>query len=464
MKIVVVGAGSVGFQLAKQLISEKKDVVLIEKDAGIAAGVSNAIDCMVITGEGTNADVLRRAGTATADYFVAATNSDEVNMIACGVVSAEFSVKARIARVRNFDYRTTQLAQKRFLGIDLLVNPEVEAARAIVRAMDYGAVSDIMAFERSDTQIRNLAVERGGLLDGVAVRSLGDLLPGTFLIAVLIREHRYLIPSGSTVLSAGDVIYLVASRADLEAIFDRLGKAKRNLRRITIVGGGRIGQLVAEELFAPEPATPFQRFARRITGHDQRRVKIVDRNYERCKELTDRFPKALVINADISADGVVEEQHFVSSDLVIASTANQELNIVTALYAKSVGVSRAIALVNRAAYVPIASQLGIDVPVGQKNAIVTSILRFIRSGTVRSVHAISDGRIEAIEFTVALDSPAAGRAISELDLPRDALIVALERDGASLVPSGASVVRGGDNLVVMAKKEHADRVQDIFSS
>ncbi|MFW5826596.1 MAG: NAD-binding protein, partial [Alkalispirochaeta sp.] len=133
MKVVIVGAGAVGFQLAKQLISEKKDVVLIEKNPDAAGRVSNALDCMVVTGEGTNREILRQAGTATADYFVAATDSDEVNMIACGIVSSEFQVKAKIARVRNFDYHSSRLSEKRFLGIDFVVNPEIEAARAIMR-------------------------------------------------------------------------------------------------------------------------------------------------------------------------------------------------------------------------------------------------------------------------------------------------------------------------------------------
>ena len=462
MKAVIVGAGAVGFQLAKQLIAEKRNVVLIEKDPAVASQVSNTLDCMVVTGEGTNLEILRQAGTDTADYFIAATDSDEVNMIACGVVSAEFTVKAKIARVRSFEYDNTRLGDKQFLGIDYIVNAEIEAARAIMRAVDTGAVSDVMAFERSNVQIRTIVVERDGPLAGKRLMDLSPVLPGSFLVAVVIRVNRYIIPDGEFVLNGGDILYVVASESDFDDIFTALGKYRSPLRRVMIIGGGRIGRHVARTLLSGTSQTFFRRFTKRIKGEHQREVKIVDRDKARCRAITEEIPEALVINADISADGVYEEQHFANSDLLIAATDNQELNIVTALYAKSLGVKRSIVLVNRASYAPIAAQLGVDVPVSQKNAMVTSILRFIRSGMVHSVHTISDGGIEAIELTVREGSRAVGRPIRDLPMPKDALIVSLEREGMSLVPGGDNVVRTEDHLIVIAKKEHADRVQSIF--
>lgn len=464
MKVVIVGAGAVGYQLAKQLISEHKDVVLIEKNPDIAQRVQESLDCMVVLGEGTNHEVLRQAGTGTADYFVAATDSDEVNMIACGIVSSEFRVRAKIARVRNFDYHSSRLSEKQFLGIDFVVNPEIEAARAIMRAVDFGAVSDIMVFEKSRVQMRNIVVDRDGPLTGHTLQELSTILPGTFLVAVVIRDNRYLIPSGDTRLQGGDILYMVADEKDFETIFTYLGKGRSQLKRVILIGGGRIGQQVATHILGNEQQTLFQRVSQKIRGESRRMLKIVERDYQRCKTLIDRFPDALVINADISDDGGFDEQHFASSDLVIAATDNQELNIVTALYAKSLGVKRSVVLVNRAGYAPIAAQLGIDVPVSQKNAIVTTILRFIRSGAIRSIHSISDGRIEAIELTVRPESRATGRAIQDLSLPKDSLIVALERDDESLVPGGSNVIRGNDHLVVVVKKENADRVQDIFTT
>lgn len=464
MKVVIVGAGAVGTQLARQLISEKRDVVLIERNPDVARKASNSLDCMVITGEGTNYEILRQAGTAKADFFVAAADSDEINMIACGIVSSEFPLPAKIARVRSFDYHSSRLSEKRFLGIDFVVNPEIEAARTIIRAIDSGAVSDVLSFEQSSVQIRSTAVERGGVLTGRKLLDLAEVLPGPVLVAVIIRDNRYLIPSGETMLEAGDILYMVARREDFDGIFRALGKPRGALKRVIIVGGGAIGQQIAEHLIGSRQSL-FDRFAGLVSSRTEAKlVKIVDRNYERCKTLSERFPDALVINGDISAEGVFEEQHLANSDLVIAVTDNQELNIVTALYAKSLGIKRSVALVNRAGYAPIAAQLGIDVPVSQKNAMVTTIQRFIRSGAVRSVHTISDGQIEAIELTVRPNSRAVGVAVKDLALPRDSLIVSVERKGAGIVPGGNNVIRGGDNLILVAKKEHAQLVQEIFTA
>lgn len=463
MKVVIVGAGAVGTQLARQLISEKRDVVLIEKDPDIARQASNSLDCMVVTGEGTNYDILKEAGTKTADFFVAAADSDEVNMIACGIVSSEFEVPAKIARVRSFDYHSSRLAEKKFLGIDYVVNPEIEAARAILRAVESGAVSDVITFEQSRVQIRNAVVDRDGPLQGVVLRDLPAILSGPVLVAVVIRGNHYLIPSGETRIEAGDILYLVAQQEDFDSIFKALGKPRRELKRVIVVGGGTIGRQVAEHLLPGRSRTLFRRLSSIITPDERRMVKIVERNYAKCKQLSEMFPEALVIHGDISAEGVFEERHLANSDLVIATTDNQELNIVTALYAKSLGVKRAVALVNRSGYAPIAAQLGIDVPVSQKNAMVTTILRFIRSGVVRSVHTISDGQIEATELTARPNSVAVGVAIKDLALPSDSLIVSVERDGTSIVPGGNNVIRGGDHLVLISKKEHARRIQEVFT-
>ncbi|TVR70119.1 MAG: Trk system potassium transport protein TrkA [Spirochaetaceae bacterium] len=467
MKVVIVGAGAVGTQLARQLISEKRDVVLIEKNPDVARQASSALDCMVLTGEGTNYDVLKQAGTESAEFFVAAADSDEVNMIACGIVSSEFELPAKIARVRSFDYHSIRLSEKRFLGIDYVVNPEIEAARAILLAVRTGAMSDVISFEQSRVQIRNVVVEKNGILDGRAMKDLPHILHEPALVAVIIRGNRYLIPSGDVRSEAGDILYLVAREEDFDGVFRALGKAPQALKRVIIVGGGTIGRniakrLIGKSLIDESRRSLFGRISGMVPSRDKRLIKIVERDYERCKELSQEFPNALVIHSDVAAEGVFEEQHFSNSDLIIAATDNQELNIVTGLYAKSLGVKRSVALVNRAGYAPIAAQLGIDVPVSKKNAMVTTILRFIRSGVVQSVHTISDGQIEATELTVPETGRAVNLAVKDLGLPRDSLIVSMEREGTSIVPGGSTLVCAGDHLILISKKEYAGRIQEIF--
>ncbi|MFP4331054.1 MAG: Trk system potassium transporter TrkA [Spirochaetaceae bacterium] len=465
-KVVIVGAGAVGFQLAKQLISENKDVVLIEKDPEVARFVASKLDCMVVTGEGNKIETLRRAGTDGARYFISVADSDEVNMIACGIVSSEFNVEYKVARVRSVEYAETKISQKGFLGIDYLVNPEIEAARAIIRSIEHGAVSDIMLFERSNVQIRNITVDRLSPFQNKSLIEIDRSIDVSFLVALVLRQNRFIIPSGDTVICEGDILYIAAKEDALDRLFSSIGKQRSGLRRVVIVGGGTIGTLVAESLLGVKRETGFMR--RLLTSlspsYGKRSVKIVERDYRRCKELADRFHDGLVINADISDEGIFEEEHFANSDLVIATTDNQELNIVTAIYAKSFGIKRSIVLVNKGNYSDIATHLGIDVAVSLKNAMVNTILKYVRRGNVRSVHSISDGQMEVLELTVESNSRAVGKRVEDLNLPKDSLIVSISRESETLIPDGKNMIYDDDHIILLTEKSKAEKVESLFTA
>ncbi|MFW6313621.1 MAG: Trk system potassium transporter TrkA [Spirochaetota bacterium] len=464
MKVVILGAGAVGTQIAKQLVNEKKDVVLIEKDPERARLATNRLDCMVLTRAGNNIESLREAGTATADYFIAVTDSDEVNMIACALADSEFSVPYKIARVRNVDYSTARISENGFLGIDFIVNPEIVAARAIIRTIEHGAISDIMLFEQSRVQMRHVTVEAGSVFADRSLSDIGRTVDLGFLVAIVLRDDQFIIPSGRTVLRPGDIVYVVASEDALDKLFHRLGKRRTDLRRFVIVGGGKIGQTIATYLIEGYKREPS--IIRRLVGNLQegrrRSVKIIDRDYARCKELSQLLPGALVIHGDISDEGVFEEEHFANSDLVIAVTGNQELNIVSAVYAKTRGTKRAVALVNKTNYTRIASQLGIDVPVSLKNSMVNSILKRVRRGNVKSIHSIPEGELEVLEISVDESSPAAHKPIRELTLPPSSLIVSVLREEETFIPDGSYILRAGDHIIVIAKLEHIEQIQSLF--
>lgn len=466
MKVVIVGAGAVGMQIARQLIDEKKDVVLIEPNPDRARLASNRLDCMVLMREGNSVDALREAGTDGADFFIAVTDSDEVNLISCALVESEFSVACKIARVRNVDYTTSRVVENRFLGIDYILSPETVAARTIIRSIEQGAVSDIVLFEQSNVQMRHLTVAPGSEFANRSLSQIGATVELNFLVAIVLRANRYIIPSGRTVIQAGDILYVVATQDGFGKLYQRLGMRPAQMRRIVIIGGGKIGQMIGSYLL--EGRGRDTSLARRLFGalkqEHRRSVKIIDWDYARCKELTQLLPGALVMHADISDEGVLEEEHMADSDLVIAVTGNQELNIVSAVYAKSLGVRRTIALVNKTNYTRIASQLGIDVPVSVKNSMVNSILKLIRSGNVKSIHSIPEGDLEVLQVVVDGGSSAVGREIREIKLPQSSLIVSVLRAEEAFVPHGTYRLQAGDHIIVIARLEHIEQIQGVFTS
>jgi len=463
MKIVIAGASSLGLQIAKQLIDENINVVIIEKNLEKVKRASNHLDCMVVNGEGNNLEALKKAGIDKADFFISVTDSDEVNMISCGLVSSEFNIPYKIARVRNIDYSSTQFSVSPFLGIDYIVNPEIEASKVITRSIEHGAISDILFFEKTRLQMRNITVSNTSLFKDKTLGEIKKSLKKDFLVPVILRENQYIIPSGETVVKEDDSLYMVATEKDHEEIFAKVGKHKIQLNKIVIVGGGRIGSYVADHLLQKQKSDLkfIDRLTRSFIQKWKRNIIIIDKNYDKCKLLSERFSEALIINDDISDEGIYEEGQFSDYDLIITTTGNQELNIVAAVYAKTIGIKRSIALVNKNNYINIASNLGIDVTVSQKNSMVNTILKLIRKGNIKSVYSISGGMVEVIELSVEKSS-IVGKKIKEIRFPPDTLIVSVTRGNKNIIPDGESIIQNGDDIIVIVRKESIKKMEDMF--
>jgi len=463
MKAVIVGAGNVGFEIAKQLIDEDKDVVIIEKDPKVVKHATNYLDCMVINDEGNNIEVLKKAGIEKADFFISVTNSDEMNMISCGLVSSEFNVPCKIARVRNIDYSSTRISSSPFLGIDHIVNPEIEASKVITQAIEHGAMSDILSFEKSRFQMRNLSLIDYSPFVNKTLKEIKRSLHLDFLVTFIVRDNKYIIPSGDTYLLENDKIYVVATEENLEKLFMQVGKFRIKLNKIVIVGGGRIGSYVADYLLKKQEKdlSFFSRLKSSFIQKWRRNVVIVDKDTELCNILSERFPTALIINEDISDEGIYEEGHFSDYDLIITSTGNQELNIVTAVYAKTLGIKRSIAVVNKNNYINIASDLGINVTVSQKNSMVNSILKLIRKGNIKNIYSFLDGTLEVIELSVE-NSEISGSKIREINLPPQSLIVSLTRGDKNILPDGDSTIQKGDYIIIISRKESISQIENTF--
>ncbi|MCD6533798.1 MAG: Trk system potassium transporter TrkA [Deltaproteobacteria bacterium] len=449
MKIVISGSGEVGFHLADQLVTSHQDVVLIEKDPYRAKFVADHLDCMVITGEGSNPEVLAEAGIDGADTFIAVSNLDEVNIVSCLVVANEFKVKTKIARVRSLQYRRSGILKHSLLGIDYVVNPEIEAARAIMNIVAHGATGEVLVFEDTDIQLRNIFVDEASPFKDMTLREIRKEISYNFIIAGISRDDEVIIPYGDTKIAEGDRVYLVSSTHNMERILARTGRFRHKLHNVVVVGGGKIGCYVTEFLLG--------------TG---RSVKLVEKDYKHCKYLAERFSEALVINEDISDEKLFEDEQLNASDLIVITTHDEALNMLTAIYAKSLGVKRVVPVVNKSNYLNIANKLGIDATVSPKASSVSAILKYVRRGNIKRVHSIFEGKAEAIEFAINPASKMDGKRVKDLHLPAGSLVVAVNRpEGASsknFVPNGEFVIQAGDNVVTFAKAEQVDSLEELF--
>ncbi|MBN2859931.1 MAG: Trk system potassium transport protein TrkA [Sphaerochaetaceae bacterium] len=469
MYIVILGAGTVGIQLARQLIAENKDVALIEHDADKAQDTASMLDCIVINDEGNNLDSLLKAGIDKADVFVSVTASDETNLIACGLVSAEFPRVKTIARVRNIDYSRTKMISHSFLGIDHVINPEIEAAKIISYAITHGANSEIMLFENASLQMRDLTIKSDSMFVNKDLKTIRKEHDFSFLVAAIMRNDSFIIPSGDTRIIENDQIYFLSTAEGFDTIFRMEFKERKELNKVLIVGGGHITTYVADLLLSREENPSLKEDpllvegGKKKKGKGKKQIHIIERDLKTCDELAKRYPQAMITHADITEDHFQEEEYLDGQDLLVCATNNQELNLITSIYAKTKGVKKALALVKRNSYRTMARNLAVDMTVCLNDTVVNTILKHIRNGNIKNVHALPGGRLEVIEFRVSEESSLQGKSISRIKLPANSLIIFISRDGQDIIPTGDTIVRQEDHLVMILERKSIARIEALIS-
>jgi len=482
LRIIIVGAGRTGTQLAKYLVQEKHDVSLIESNEERARHASNRLDCLVLHDEGNSLSTLEEAGVKKADALVCVTDSDEVNMLICGLAASRHPEMLKIARVRNDEYvRLNQntMQQPAILGIDCFIHPDVEAARAILRSISHGALGNIFSFAGTSYELGSINVAEGSVFDGLCIKDYRSIIKEDSLVALLEREsgssRECILPEGSTVLQKGDRIHILASEEKMEQIFQLAGSNEKPLHRIGIVGGGRICSIIAEGILKNNDGD----IDTQASGHEEgkhnifsifrslipkssRRVVIVEQDYNVCKDMSARFPEALVLNEDISDESFVAEERLGDLDLIISTTTNQELNIVSAIFLKYRGVRRAIAMVSGSSHEAIARQLGVDVVISMESVVVNSILSNLMGKGMKEVHRLGDGTLEILETEIGEDSPAAEKSIVDFKLSDGGLIMLINRGDASFIPRGDYVFKTGDKVIFIAKNANEAELEKFF--
>jgi trk system potassium uptake protein TrkA len=446
MKVVIVGAGEVGLQIARQLTEEAKDVVIIERDPNLARKASIALDSMVLTGDATSLETLKNAGISRADVFLAVTSIDEVNLISCFIVSSNFNVPVKIARVRNENYTKSEVFSSGSADIAYIINTEEEAAGEILDIVEQGAASSIKIFERVNIQFRDYFVEEGSYFLGKSVKDVRLGLKEEFIITGVVRGGELSIPDGDFVIGEGDTMYIAADKRTFRRLSKIIGYKAESLQKIAILGGTGIGVEVAESLAAKG-----------------RSVMLIDKDYEHCKTLSELLPEVLVINGEISDGHIVKEENLADFDAIICATKNEELNILSGAYGKSIGIKRAVAVVETSSYLHLASSIGIDSTVSPRFCALNSILKFVRKGSVSDVRSIFDGQAEAIEITVSADSTIVNIELKDLKIPEGCRIIAIKRWRKNIIPQGSTVIYPNDQVLFFVKRASIAALEKLIS-
>ncbi len=463
MKIIIVGAGFTGTRLARRLISERNDVVLIDNDEEIVRHASNRLDCMVMQASGNSLTTLEAAGIAKTDAFVAVTNSDELNMIMCSLVESVYPGIIKIARVRNFEYYNTsaQTAQKPY-GIDFMVYPDLEAASEIVTAVEHGAITDVVEFDNSDYELTSIYIEEGSCFAGCSVLDVRKTTTTPFLFAFVEKDGKSFFPSGAAVLSPGDRIGVLVHKDNLSDILNLCGTERNVIKKIALVGAGKIGTIVAEQLLKNKFNDKKDMFGVRKKISNE--FIIIDSDKEKAKEASANFPMANVFHADITDESFIEEENLSSFDLVIAATRNHELNMIASAYMKTLGVSKTVCLVQSGNYAAIGRDIGIDVAIPIKDAVIDSILTHLRGKSVKGIHTVTDGKLELIEIVLPEDCPIIGTKLSDFsDLSAFIVLLVKEKGKDKFsIPTGDAVFNEGDALIFLVQPENIFDVLGVF--
>jgi trk system potassium uptake protein len=447
MRILIVGAGEVGFHLAQQLSTENHDVFLIESDPERARRIQDAMDAIVVEGNGASLTILEKAGVAKADLLLAVTSRDEINLMAC-LSASQYEVPIKIARVSGSDYYDhTGILPPERLGVDLMINPERECAMETYQLLQSAAATEFAQFEGGMVQLIGLTVKEGAPMAGRTLAELGDRMrKDRFLIAVVVRDEVTRIPRGTDRIEAGDRIFVVGEPQHLPDVLPFAGHSGFQLRRVVIAGGSREARYLAQML-------------------DEHRVgcTLLERNRARAVQLAETLHGTLVLHGDATDLELLEMEAIGDADGFVAYTGSDETNLLSCLLAKNLGTRKVVSLIERYHYIPLVSRVGVDAAVSPRLSTVNAILSYVRRGSVLSVATLKGTEAEAIEFDVSPRFPYAGTSLAELRLPRGVLIGAIVRGNRVLIPRGGDAIRVGDRVVVFTMPAAIPQLEALFA-
>ncbi|MEJ6640098.1 MAG: Trk system potassium transporter TrkA [Octadecabacter sp.] len=451
MKVIICGAGQVGWQIARHLASEKNDVTVVDNNPELVRRATDTLDVQGISGFASYPDILERAGAQDADMIIAATHSDEVNMVTCQVAHSVFAVQRKIARLRGQSYLNaiyTDLFRRDHLPIDVVISPEREVAEAALQRLAAPAAFDTESFLGGNAQLLGIAIDDDCPVINTPLRQLSDLFSTLKAIVVGIRRGGTLfVPSANDQIFPDDECYVMTETSDMARTLEIFGKTQGKLERVVIIGGGNVGLAVARAL---------------ETRTDRIRVRVIERDRDIAENAADALERTIVLNGDGLDSSLLEEANIGNADAVLAVTDDDKTNLLAAVRAKGLGCKMAICLTNDPTLVPLMGPLDIDAYINPRATTVSSILRHIRHGRVRSVYSIGDAEAEVIEAQVLTTSPIAGKQLKDIDFPEGVLVGGVLKDGKMSKLRADLRIEDGDIVAIFAMASQVAEVEVLL--
>jgi len=452
MKIIICGAGQVGFNIARHLAMENNDVTVVDTSPELIRRINDSLDAQGIVGHASRPDVLERAGTSDADMIIAVTHMDEVNMVACQVAHSLFDVPIKIARVRHQSYLDpawSNLFSREHMPIDVIISPEVEVAKAVTRRLRVPGAFEMIPLADDKVRLLGVRCDANCPLINTPIKQLTQLFPDLNMVIVgLLRQGRAIRLTSDEQMMVGDDVYFVIESDQLARAMSAFGHEEPEAKRLLICGGGNIAMLLAREI---EKEYPWIN------------AKIIESDAERAAVVASILSGTVVLHGDVLDPEILEEANVTATDTVVAITDDDETNILSSLLAKRHGAKRAITLLNKGTYEPLITTLGIDVIVSPRNITASTILQHVRRGHIYSVHTLREGFGELIEAEALETSSLVGSPLKEVRLPSGVMIGAIVRNGKVISPRGATVIQDKDRVVLFAAAEAVRKVEKLFS-
>lgn len=451
MKIIIIGDGKVGYSLAENLSKENNDVTIIDKNPEALKKAGEYLDVMCIRGNGVSTKILLEAGVKESDLLIAATTSDEMNMVCC-LTAKKLGAEHTIARIRDPEYANELSVLKAELGLDMVINPEQAAANEIARSLSFPAAVNVEIFAKGRVELVELKITEDISLAGMKLKNITGKYSSSILVGAVLRNDELIIPDGDFEIGKNDTLYIFGRPASVFNFCRQVGKITYKTKDVMIVGGGRVAYYLT-----------------RYLSEMGMKVKIIEIDHQRCIELSELLPDTLIINGDGSDEAVLNSENLCDMDAFVAITGRDEENLMSAMLAKQCGVHKVVAKINRINYSSIIKNMGIDSVVRPKTITANHIIRYVRGlknamgNPVKTLYKIIGDKAEALEFDAGQSTRFLDVPLKDLNMVKGVLVAAIARKNEIIIPHGKDSVKLGDTVILIVKDKIISDLNDIIA-